>query len=142
YDIAVAHIRLGRVLSMGGEAESALAPLDEAQRYFQALADAGNTDAAGMASTAITETADCLRDLGRLDEAAAAYLEAIARDKKLDDRRGLAVNKGQLGTVRLLQGRYPEALTTYTEARLTFENLGEPRSVAVFWHQIGRVHHE
>ena len=102
---------------MGGAAEAALAPLGEAQRRFQALADAGNTGAAQMASAAITETADCLRDLGRLDEAAAAYQEAIRRDEQLDDRRGVAVSKGQLGTVRLHQKRYQEALEAYTEAR-------------------------
>jgi len=125
---------------MGGAAEAALVPLGEAQRRFQTLADEGNTSAAGMASVAITGTADCLMDLGRLDEASAAYQEAIGRKEKLNDRRGIAVNKGQLGTVRLLQKRYQEALAAYTEARLNFESLSEPRSVAVVWHQIGMVY--
>jgi tetratricopeptide (TPR) repeat protein len=136
YDIAVTHFRLGRVLNMGGAAEAALAPLDEAQRRFQALADLG----ARMASAAITETAGCLRDLGRLDEAAAAYQEAIGRDEKRGDQRDVAVGKGNLGTVRMLQERYQEALAAYIEARSIFESLGEPGSVAVIWHQIGMVH--
>ncbi|MFL6213034.1 MAG: TIR domain-containing protein [Blastocatellia bacterium] len=140
YNIAYAHWLLGRVLRMVGAAEAALAPLSEAQRRFQTLADAGNTDAARMASGAITETADCLRDLGRLDEAAAAYQEATKHFEKLDDRRWVAVNKSQLGTVRLLQKRYQEAMTAYTEARTSFESLGEPGSVAGIWHQIGVVH--
>jgi tetratricopeptide (TPR) repeat protein len=142
YDLAMAHFSFGRVLQMGGGAEAALAPLAEAQHRLQALADAGDTDAARMVSTAITETADCLRGLGRLDEAAAAYQEAIGRSEKLDDRRGVAVNKGQLGTVRMLQRRHKEALAAYTEARLNFESLGEPGSVAITWHQIGRVQRE
>ena len=50
YDIAEAHFRLGRVLKMGGAAEAALAPLAEAQRRFQELADAGNTSAERMAA--------------------------------------------------------------------------------------------
>jgi len=50
------------------------------------------------------------------------------------------VGKGNLGTVRMLQGRYQEALAAYTEARASFESLGEPGSVAVFWHQIGIMH--
>ena len=142
YDIAMTHFRFGRVLKQGGEAKAAIGPLGEAQRRFQALADAGNTAAARMASTAITETADCLSDLGRLDEATAAYQEAIGRFEKLDDRRGMAVNKGNLGTVRMLQERYQEALAAFTEARLSFESLGDPGHVAIYWHQIGVVHRQ
>lgn len=142
YAIASAHWLLGKVLNKGGEAEAALAPLGEAQRRFQALVDAGNTAAARMASATITKTADCLTDLGRLDEAVAAYQEAIGRDEKRGDQRDVAVGKCQIGTVRLLQNRYQEALATYTEARTSFESLGELGSVAVIWHQIGMVHRE
>ena len=97
-------------------------------------------DAERMASVAIAEYGDCLTDLGRLDEAAAAYEDAIQRAENLDDKRQIAVNKGQLGTVRILQQRYDEALAAHVEARETFETLGEPGSVAVAWHQIGMVH--
>ncbi len=142
YNIAYAHWQFGRVLKKGGAAEAALPPLAEARRRFEALADAGNTSAAKMASAAITETADCLMDLGRLDEAAAAYQEAIGRKEKLDDQRGVAVNKGQLGTVRMLQQRYGEALDAYQAARASFESLGEPGGVATAWHQIGVTHRQ
>jgi tetratricopeptide (TPR) repeat protein/DNA polymerase III delta prime subunit len=140
YDIAMAHWRLGRVLKTGGAAEEALSPLAESQQQFKELADAGITSAAGMAAGAIRERADCLRDLGRYEEAAAAYEEGIRRAEELGDRRGAAVGKGQLGTVRLQQKRYAEALERYAEALKTFESLGEPGSVATAWHQIGRVH--
>ena len=93
YNIALAHYILGRVLSRGGAAEEALTLLAEAQRRFQALADAGDAeadagdaDAERMASTAISESGDCLRALGRLDEAAEAYQEAIRRGEKLEDQ--------------------------------------------------------
>jgi len=79
--------------------------------------------------------------LGRLDEAA-AYEEGIKRAEKLNDRRQVAVNTSQLGTVRMLQNRYCEALDIYTKARDTFAALGEPRQVATIWHQIGMVHQE
>jgi tetratricopeptide (TPR) repeat protein len=95
-----------------------------------------------MISAAITECAGCLVNLGRYDAAAANYEEGIRRDEKLGDRRGVAVGKGNLGTVRLRQKRYAEALELYTEARKIFESLGEPGTVAVFWHQIGIVHRE
>jgi len=52
------------------------------------------------------------------------------------------VTQGQLATVLLLQKRYPEALEGYAQARARFEALGEPRSVAVIWHQTGMVHQE
>ena len=39
--------------------------------------------------------------------------------------RELACDKGQLGTVRMLQERYGEALAARQEARHTFEQLGE-----------------
>ena len=55
YDIAMAHCMLGRVLNSGGAAEAALSPLAEAERRFQALAEAGNTDAERMASVAISD---------------------------------------------------------------------------------------
>jgi len=140
YDLAMAHIKLGRALQMGGAAEAALTPLAEAERRFRKLADAGNVDAAGMARKSLTGTGDCLTDLGRLDEAARAYEASIAVAEELDDRRGSAVAKGQIGTVRLLQQRYGEALAAFSEAREIFERLGEPGSVAVAWHQLGLLY--
>jgi|GEM_PF-2610296 len=83
-------------------------------------------NAAGMASVAITESGDCLRDLGRLDEAASAYEDSVQRAEKRGDPRSAAVNKTQLGTVRRPQRRFDEALVAYAEARGIFEKLGEP----------------
>jgi tetratricopeptide (TPR) repeat protein len=142
YDIALAHFHFGRVLKTSGAAEEALLLLTEVQRRSQELADAGNTTAERMASTAITKIAECLIHLGRYDEAAAAYEEGIRSAEKLGDQRGSAVGKGNLGTVRLWQKRYAEALELHDEARRTFESLGELVNVAGTWHQIGRVHRE
>ncbi|MCP5102771.1 MAG: tetratricopeptide repeat protein, partial [bacterium] len=142
YDTAMAYFLLGRVLRLGGAAEAALQPIDEAYRRFQRLADQGDTSAAGMAAGSLVEKGDCLRPLGRLEEAAAAYEEGIHLGEKLESFRDVAVGKGQLGTVRMYQKRYKEALNAYDEALKIFENLGEPASVAVIWHQIGRVHEE
>ncbi|HUT11910.1 MAG TPA: tetratricopeptide repeat protein, partial [Thermoguttaceae bacterium] len=142
YDTAAAHWRLGRVLRMGGAAGAALKPLTEARRRFETLAASGIAEAERMASAAITEQGDCLRALGRLDEAAAAYEEAGERFGKIGDERSAAVAKGQLGTVRMNQGRHADALAAYDEAKKTFEALGEPGTVAVIWHQIGIVHRE
>lgn len=142
YDIAMAYFRAGRVLRLGGAAEEALAPLAQAQRRFQELADEGKEDAQRMASVAIKETGDCLRDLGRLDEAAEVYEERIRRAEALNDLRGRAVAKFQLGTVRLLQKRTEETLEIYEEARDAFDALGERGMVAASWHQIGVLHQD
>jgi tetratricopeptide (TPR) repeat protein len=140
YDIATAHLLLGQVLQRGGQAAQALPLLREAQRRFQDLADVGNEDASGMVSVAISSQGACLKDLGRLEEAAEAYEEAIQREGDLDDLRGIAVSKGELATVRLYQGRYDEALSAHEEARELFQRLGEPISVAGGWHQIGMIY--
>ena len=142
YDIAVGHVLLGRVPSTGGAAEAALEPLAQALQRFEALAEQGGKIAACMASICLGEQADCLTDLGRLDEAAAAYEESIKRHVQLGNERDVAVRKGQLGTVRILQRRFQEALEAWNEAREIFEDLGETRSVATAWHQIGLVHEE
>jgi tetratricopeptide (TPR) repeat protein len=140
YDLAMAHATLGRVLQMGGAVAEALPLLGEALRRFEALARNGDISAAGMSMAVLAERGDCLEALGRLDEAALTYEDCIRRAEELGDRRGVAVAKGQLGTIRLGQGRYEEALAAHEEARQTFESLGEPGTVAVAWHQIGMVY--
>jgi tetratricopeptide (TPR) repeat protein len=134
---------LGRVLKTGGGAQQALPRLQEAGRRFEAIANARDNKAAErMASVCLTEQGDCLLNLGRYDGAAAAYEEAIGRGEQRGDLRSVAVGKGQLGTVRLVQQRYSEALEAHQQARDTFSLLQEPGSVAIAWHQIGMVHQE
>ena len=140
YDIAEAYLRLGQVLMDSGAAEAALASLAEARRRYQKLADAGDIKAERMVAASIVETGNCLLDLGRLDKAAEAYDEGIKRARNMNDLRQVAVARGQLGALRLLQNRYGEALESYAEARDVFNSLGEPRMVATAWHQIGAVH--
>jgi tetratricopeptide (TPR) repeat protein len=54
----------------------------------------------------------------------------------------VAVGKGQLATVRMLQKKYDEAVAGYKEALVIFEKQDEPKMVATAWHQIGMVHQE
>jgi tetratricopeptide (TPR) repeat protein len=136
YDLAMAHWLLGRVLRNGGQAAPAFDLHFEAQRLFEALGERGEQ----MAAATLTEQADCLTDLGRLEEAAESYEERIKRGEKLEDMRGVAVGKQQLATVRLLQKRYVDALAGYNEACTIFEQQNEPASVAAAWHQIGMMH--
>jgi tetratricopeptide (TPR) repeat protein len=142
YDIAIAHAIFGKVLRNTGSAENALEPLNEARKRFQSLAAGGNINAEEMYSTTITEIGNCLRDMGRFDKAASTYEESIKLDQRFGNRRGLAVTKIQLGTIRFYQKRYKEALEIFTQALETFTELNEPATVAVIWHQIGMVHRE
>ena len=142
YDIAGACFFLGIVLRTLGNAETALPSLREARQRFQALADAGDTDAERMASVAISEAANCLSELGQYDEAATAHEEGIRHFEKLGDPRSAAVGRTNLGTVRLHQNQYGEALESHQEALRIFESLGEPGSVAVTWHNIGSAYHQ
>jgi tetratricopeptide (TPR) repeat protein len=139
FELAMCHAYLGRALRQSGEAEAALVPLLEALTRFRKLADAGDRTAAHTASVCLTDRADALRELGRLDEAASSYEESIQLSEQQDTPRQAAVNRGNLGTVRLLQGRHLEALEAYEQARQTFEHLGEPTVVAGMWHQAGMV---
>lgn len=142
YDIAFSLLNYGRVLQRGGAAEYALVSLDEARVRFQALADAGNESAAQMVSVALSLNGNCLRSLGRFDEAASAFEESIRRAEKLGDKRQVAASKGNLGTVFVQQQRYSEALEIYQEAQRIFEAIGEPGAVASALHQIGMVYRQ
>lgn len=93
-----------------------------------------------MAATCISEQAECFINLGRLEEAAAAYEESIRRSERLGDVRGVAMDKGQLGTVRMEQHRYAEALAAHAEARERFTKLAEPIMVSVSWHLTGMAY--
>ena len=143
YDLAGACFFLAHVLKTVGGSEQALPLLIDARQRFEAVAkERPGLGAERMACVCISEQGDCLRNLGRLDEAAAAYEEAIQLAEQRGDARSIGVDKGQLGTVRLQQRRYPEALAAHAEARQRFTALDEPGSVAVSWHQTGRVHQE
>ena len=117
YDLALCHFLLGQGLRKGGAAKAALAPLDEARKRFQRLADAGDAASANAAFKMVTARAACLGELGRLDEAAETYEEAIAKAKELNDPRAVAVNSRNLIAVRIQQGENDEALALYTEAQ-------------------------
>ncbi|MFZ4677772.1 MAG: CHAT domain-containing protein, partial [Nodosilinea sp.] len=103
YDLAMAHWLLGQVLKTAGQAAPALELFIDAQRLFEEM---DSSRGALMASVTMTEQADCLADLGRLEDAAAKYEERIRRGEGLEDFRGVAVGKGQLADVLRKQGRY------------------------------------
>ncbi len=143
YDTAEAYIQLGRVLRMGGASENALQAINEALKRFEEIANRKNSEAAGiMASASLAKKGECLLDLDRLEEAAAAFGECIRIAEKFKSEKHMAIGKGQLGTVRLSQDRYEDAIKAHDEAREIFERLGDLDMVAVAYQQMGAVHEE
>jgi tetratricopeptide (TPR) repeat protein len=129
------------VLQTAGRADQSLPLLFDARKRFEAVAkQRPGQGAERMASVCLTEQGDCLLLLGRLDEAAASYEEAICLDEQSGSDRDVAVGKVQLGTVLLQQRRYTEALEAYAEARKRFTALDELGTVSTLWHQTGIVY--
>jgi tetratricopeptide (TPR) repeat protein len=141
YDWAMAVNLRGEVLVATGASAQALELFDEAHQRFESIPNSRTTvNAEGMAATCIHRKGTCLLTLGRFDDAAVAYNEALRRNEKRQDARDAAFDKAQLGTVRLHQRRHAEAFALYEEARQLFMNLGDLRNVATAWHQIGIIH--
>lgn len=137
YDMARAHLQLGKLLKLAGAAEPAVRELIAARQQFQTLADAGNASAGRMAAVANAESGDCLAYLRRLQDAADAYEAAISHADPHTVNPTLAANQMQLGLVRQRQGRYGEAADLYDAARRQFESLGEPEGAAQAWRRLG-----
>jgi tetratricopeptide (TPR) repeat protein len=137
YDLAGAYFMLARVLETAGRSEQALSLLDEAQKRFEAIERDRPSRAESMVAACFADRGDCLKDLGRFDEAVTTYEESIRRAEAQGDNRSAAVAKFQLGSVRVHQRRYDEALEAYEEARQRFSRLDELSSIAVTWHQTG-----
>ncbi|NIP84247.1 MAG: tetratricopeptide repeat protein, partial [Planctomycetales bacterium] len=81
YNQAMAFNLLGRVLFAGGAAGEALPRFREAQRRFEQLGEEG----ARMTARTLENQGNCLADLGRLEEAAQAYEQAIKQAEALQD---------------------------------------------------------
>jgi len=142
YDWAMAQFSLGRVLKHIGRPEQALPYLENAERRFIALADAGSAGAANTACVCLTEMGDCFSALGQYSKAAKEYEKSIELSEKQGDSRQIAVGKSQLAAARMGQKNCPEALRLYAEAKIIFELYREPSTVAAILHQTGRVHQE
>lgn len=143
YDTAEAYTLLGRVLRIGGASENALQSINEALKRFEQIASRKKSDAAGiMISSSLAKKGECLLDLDRLDESAAAFQECVRIADKFNSKKHAAIGKGQLGTVRLSQERYEDAIKAHNEAREIFEDLGDSDMVAVAYQQLGAIHEE
>jgi tetratricopeptide (TPR) repeat protein len=93
-----------------------------------------------MVAVVDAETGDCLTDLRRLQDAAAAYQAALAHASPQAVNATVAAHQMQLGLVRQRLGHYAEAAALYDAARRIFETLGESEGAAQAWRQLGVAH--
>ncbi|MDM8563704.1 tetratricopeptide repeat protein, partial [Candidatus Marithioploca araucensis] len=132
--------QLGECFKSQGQAEQAIA------HYRQSLTVAKQLEQSKYVKRAKgilhSYLADVLRDKGDFEEARKASEAALLIDEEVGDFRGVAVDKGQLGTLALFQNNLQEAAERYREALAIFQRLNEPESEAVFHHQLGRVYEE
>ncbi len=143
YDLAGACWLLARVLRTAGGSEQALPLLDEARQRFEVVErNEPGCGAERMAVLCLEEFGKAFFFLGRFDEAATAFERTIRRSEQLCDDREIAIGKTGLGTVRLQQHRYKEALEAYEEARERFMALDEPKTIAQNWHQTGMAYQD
>lgn len=138
HNLAGAHFLVGRILSHTGQATAALDCLNRAQHLFEDTGQQGEY----MVQTCLTEQADCLKNLGRLEEAIVLYENSIAQTQTLEDLRSTAVVRGKLANTLLIQGFYGKAINQYEAAKAVFEQHNEPDSIAIIWQQMGIVYQE
>jgi tetratricopeptide (TPR) repeat protein len=130
FDVAMACLIRGQLLREVRRTEEALPLIDEAQSRFERLPERERYAAERMAASCLADKGDCLMVLGRLDEAASVFEEAVHKLTALKDQRSAAVAAAELGSVRRRQGRFEEALAAFARAGETFSRLNEPLSIA------------
>ncbi|MCP4109365.1 MAG: tetratricopeptide repeat protein, partial [Desulfobacteraceae bacterium] len=141
YYRALTLFRLGRCLMSQGRAVESET---EYRHALDVLAGMGQKNKGVRRQTGAvhTDLAGILSDQGRYFEAKEEYEAALKIDESLGDKRGTAVDLGQLGYLALMQGDYDEARHRYQEALNRFKALGETQTEAIIWHQLAMVAEE
>lgn len=141
-DIARSYLLLGQALQKYGSAQLALQPLSESQRRFAILASWGGTGYADILIKTISLQGDCLRDLGRLQEAATAYEQAIHYASSSDNPRAAANNMIELATTYQQMGYLSDALYQYQDALVLIRKLNDIEMMAAILQQMGIAYME
>lgn len=141
---AQAYYRLGKAMRSAGTAEEALIPLHKATWHLQRIGEDATSKMANIGATmmvaCMTEAADCLRALGRLDEAEVAYKEAASAAEISGNIRQAAIIGFHLGMNFMSQGKFEDATTVYGDTIKKFGDLKEYRHVAHAWHARGALY--
>ncbi len=130
--------RLGRCHEADGQL------VDAEQLYRQELTELSqlkqSPSVQKQKGLALTDLADALTAQGEWSRAKEAYKAGLEIAEKLGDVRDMAVSKGQLASLALMQDRLSEAADWYQEVLHLFRNLNEPVHEAIYTHQLGIVY--
>lgn len=141
-DIASSYLLLGQSLRQYGAAQLALQPLSEAQRRFAILTTWGGSEAAQFQIRAISLQGKCLRDLGRLPEAATAFEQAIHYASHSRLEAATAINLVELATTYLQMGHFGDALNEYQDALALIRKLNDTEMMVAILQQMGIAYTE
>ncbi len=131
----LASVREGKAFIhlMRREYDSALVILSYLLNYFEKSGDVRY-----LASIHIS-TAECLRQMGRLDESLEHYTKALALVKKIEDLRGETNVVEGIAEVYYIKGDFEKAYHNFHQAAATYRNLGEMVQVGIVHNRIALV---
>lgn len=141
-DIAKSYLLLGQSLRQYGTAQLALQPLSEAQRRFAILTTWGGRELAHFQIKAISLQGKCLRDLGRLFEAATAFEQAIHYASHSQHQADSATNLVALASTYLQMGHFGDALNEYQDALAIIRELNDTEMMIAVLQQMGIAYTE
>ena len=131
---------LGQCLKTQGRSPEA------ATLYRQAIAVAQQLESDNgvkrQISNSQTDLGNVLTDMGDYGAARTAYEQSLGIKAEIGDERGNALVLGELGTLAYLEGNLAESVQRYQVALRRFQQLGEPKTEAVYWHQLGMVYQQ
>ncbi len=93
-----------------------------------------------MVAWNLTNLGTALRRLGRMDEAADCFTQAIEIFDEIQDPAHRAVAEMNLGTVHLLARDLDAALTAYLSAEEVFRRMGDDLHLATVYNNLGLVY--
>ncbi len=131
--IGTCEVNLAWMDSSSGDNESARLHCERAIALAREVGDRLNL------AIAQNNLGDALRDMGRLDEAADAYAEAVSAYHELDDRGPIMALFEDVAVLASRRGEHARAFQLLGAADSLRETLGSPRADAAAEHLLGEV---
>lgn len=125
---------LGKLLSLRGQYEAALACLQQALQEHQA---AGNKE--GL-TVALNSMAVVHYRQSEYDEAMDCYQRALQIDRELGNKEGISIRIGNMGLIHWDQGAYDKALACLEESLQIYQELDHKAGIANRTGNIGLIY--
>ena len=128
-----AQLALGRVLIKSGNAQDALAPLNQA---LSLAIQADNTEAKANTLQAL---GIAYRFLERPDDALANFEDSLAIKREIGDRRGMASSLSEIGNIQDVKGDTGGARRSFDEAIRISRDIGDDYGLGVLLIKLGEL---